>query len=151
PTSYTFTVQVTDNGRPVRSASQTITVNTLAAGLVGGNLLIVGTSTNQGTATNPGNDQVAVSATSDPSTVAVTVNGAAAPSFTVPTGGQIIARLFGGNDTFTINQGPSTQLIGPALSVDGGTGTNTVNVNGTSNADAFTMTGTTVGLTGAGT
>src|SRR5262245_48239314 len=56
PASYTFTVKVTDNGKPVKSASQTITVNTLAAGLVGNDLLIVGTSTNQGTATNPGND-----------------------------------------------------------------------------------------------
>ena len=34
PASYTFTITVTDNGKPVKSASQQITVATLAAGLV---------------------------------------------------------------------------------------------------------------------
>jgi hypothetical protein len=136
PAGYSFTVVVTDNGKPVKSASQTITVNTLAAGLVGGNLLIVGTSTNQGTATNPGNDVASVSGTNDPNTVSVTINGATS-TFAVPTGGQIITKLFGGDDTFTLNEGTGSQLIGPALSVDGGTGTNSVTVNGTAGADAW--------------
>src|SRR5262249_42901745 len=99
PKAYSFSVVVTDNGNQVASTSQTITVNTLADGIVGGNLLIIGTSTNQGTATNPGNDTVSVNSTSAANTVSVTVNGATA-NFTVPTGGQIIAKLFGGNDSF---------------------------------------------------
>src|SRR5262249_39274088 len=87
PASYTFTVVVTDNGNPVRSAWKTITVSTLAAGLVGNNLVIAGTSTTLGTATNPGNDVVSVNATSAANTVSVTINGAPS-SFTVPAGGQ---------------------------------------------------------------
>src|SRR5262245_46181865 len=150
PAGYTFTVQVTDNGKPVRSATQTITVNTLAVGLVGADLLIVGTSANQGTTTNPGNDVASVSSTSNASTVSVTINGATS-SFTVPTGGQIITKLFGGDDTFTLNEGTGSQSIGPSLSVDGGTGTNSATVNGTANDDAFTITNTTIGLAGAGT
>src|SRR5262245_18436647 len=151
PTSFSFTIVVTDNGSPtVASASKTITVNTLADGIVGGNLLIVGTSTNQGTATNPGNDTVSVSSTSNPNTVSVTVNGATA-ALPVPAGGQIITKLFGGNDNFTVNEGTGSQLIGPALSIDGGTGANTVIVNGTAGVNAFAINGTTVGLTGAGT
>jgi hypothetical protein len=158
PTAYSFTVKVSDNGNPVRSVSQTITVNTLADGLVdnsqvglnqpGQSLLIVGTSANQGTATNPGNDVASVSAASNPNTVSVTINGATS-SFNVPTGGQIITKLFGGNDSFTLNEGTGIP-IGPPLSVDGGIGTNTVTVNGTAGTDGFTITGTTVGLSGAG-
>jgi hypothetical protein len=150
PTSYTFTVVVTDNGTPAKSASQSVTVNTLADGLVGNNLLIIGTSTNQGTATNPGNDAVSVSSTNAANVVSATVNGATS-NFTVPTGGQIIAKLFAGNDSFTLNEGAGTQPVGPPVSVDGGTGTNTLTVNGTAGADSFTITGTTVGLAGAGT
>jgi len=150
PASYTFTVMVTDSRSTPFSASQMITVNTLADGLVGNDLWIVGTSTNQGTTTNPGNDSASVSATNSASTVSVTINGATA-AFTVPTGGQILTKLFGGDDSFTLNEGTGTQPVGPALSVDGGTGNNTLTVNGTAGADSLTVTGTTVGLTGAGT
>jgi len=87
PASYTFTVMVTDSRSTPLSASQMITVNTLADGLVGNDLWIVGTSTNQGTTTNPGNDSASVSATNSASTVSVTINGATA-AFTVPTGGK---------------------------------------------------------------
>jgi hypothetical protein len=159
PASYTFSVVVTDNGHPVQSTSQAITVTTLAAGLVdnsqvglgspGQSLLLVGTSTNQGTATNPGNDTISVSSTSAASTVSATVNGATG-TFTVPASGQIFARLFDGNDSFTLNEGTGSQPVGPPLSVDGGAGSNTLTVNGTASADAFTITDTTVGLSGAG-
>src|SRR5262249_7809261 len=126
PTSYTFTVVVTDNGNPVRSTAQPITVTTQAAGLVdnsqvglpqaGQSLLLVGTSTNQGTASNPGNDTVSVRATNNPNQVAVQVNN---QSFTFPspttTNGQVFARLFGGNDTFTLNEGTGSQPVAAAL------------------------------------
>jgi fibronectin-binding autotransporter adhesin len=160
PADYPFTVVVKDNGRPVQSTSQAILVNTRAAGLVdnsqvgiaqpGQSLLIVGTSHNQSTPTNPGNDTVSVSALTAPNTVLATVNGDAA-TFTVPANGQVFARLFDGNDSFTLNEGTGTTPVGPALSVDGGTGSNSVTVNGTAAADSFTSTGTTVGLAGAGT
>jgi hypothetical protein len=75
----------------------------------------------------------------------------ATSTFTVPSSGQIIAKLFAGNDTFTLNEGTGTQPVGPPLSVDSGSGTNTLTVNGTAGADAFTITGTTVSLAGAGT
>jgi hypothetical protein len=159
PTGYAFTVVVTDDGKPVRSASQAVTVTTLAAGLVdnsqvglpqaGQSLLLVGTSANLGTASNPGNDTVSVSATAAANTVSATVNGT--PFMVpVPANGQIFARLFGGNDSFTLNEGTGSQPVGPPLSVNGGTGSNTVTVNGTTNSDTFTISATTVGLTGAG-
>ena len=150
PASYKFTIVATETEHPSRSVSKTITVTTLAAGLVGNDLWIVGTSTNQGTATNPGNDTVSVSATNLQKTVSVNVNGSTG-SFTVPAGGKILAKLFGGNDSLTVNEGTGTQVIGPAISVDGGTGTNTLIINGTSGANAFTITDTTVSLAGAGT
>jgi hypothetical protein len=150
PASYTFTVVVTDNGSPVKSASQTITVTTLAAGLVGNDLWIIGTSLNQGTATNPGNDTVSVSATNSANTVSVNVNGATS-NFTIPAGGRILAKLFAGNDSFTLNEGTGTQPIAPALFVDEGTGTNNLIINGTAGPDSFSITGTTVSLAGAGT
>jgi hypothetical protein len=150
PASYNFTVTVTDNGHPARSASQPVTVNTLAAGLAGGNLWIVGTSTNQGTPQHPGNDSVVVSSTNDGNTVSVTINGAAS-QFTIPTGGQIFVALGGGNDAVTIDEGAGTQLIGPAIQVDGGTGADMLTVRGTAAADAFGVTATTISLTGAGT
>jgi hypothetical protein len=139
PTSYTFTIKVTDNGKPNLSAQQDITVTTLAAGLVGNNLLIVGTS---------GNDTASVSAPSTANAISVTVNGNTTGPFTVPSGGQILAKLYAGNDTFTLNE--SSVLVGPALVVDGGTGSNALVDNGTSNADTFTVTGSKVSLTGAG-
>jgi hypothetical protein len=147
PTSYTFTIQVTDNGKPVKSAAQQITVTTLAAGIVGNDLLIVGTSTNQGTATNPGNDTVSVSATAA-NVVNVTVNGQAYGPFTIPTGGKVRANLFAGDDTFTLDE--SDVPVGPQVIVDGGTGNNTLIEDGTSGADTFTITGTSVSLSGAG-
>jgi hypothetical protein len=147
PTSYTFTIQVTDNGKPVLSATQQITVATLAAGIVGNDLLIVGTSTNQGTATNPGNDTVSVGATAA-NVVNVTVNGQAYGPFTIPTGGKIRANLYAGDDTFTLDE--SNVPVGPQVIVDGGTGNNTLIEDGTGGADAFTITGTSVSLAGAG-
>ena len=144
PASYTFTVQVTDNGNPAKSASKMITVMTLAAGFVGNDLWIIGTSI------NPGNDTVSVSSTKSANTVSVDVNGATG-NFTVPAGGQILAKLFAGNDTFTLNEGTGAQPIGPAISVDEGTGNNILIVNGTAGADNFTITATTVSLAGAGT
>jgi hypothetical protein len=139
PASYSFAVTVTDNGSPPKSASQNVTVTTLAAGLVGNNLLIVGTN---------GNDTASVSAPSSANSISVTVNGATTGPFTVPPGGQIIANLFGGNDAFTLNESPVK--IGPVLAVDGGTGANALTDNGTSGADAFAITGSVVSLTGAG-
>jgi hypothetical protein len=150
PACYSFTIVATDNGSPVRTASKTVTVSTLAVGVVGKDLWIVGTSTNQGTTTNPGNDTVSVSATDRKNTVFVSINGCT-DCYTVPTGGQIVTKLFGGNDSFTLNEGPCAQVVGPAISVDGGTGTNTLTINGTPGPDAFTITGTTVGFAGAGT
>jgi hypothetical protein len=137
PTSYTFTITVTDSN--AKSASQTVTVTTLAAGLVGNNLLIVGTS---------GNDTVSVSAPTSANAISVTVNGATTGPFTVPSGGQIQANLFAGNDSFTVNESPVK--VGPVLVVDGGTGTNTLTDNGTSGADQYTITGSKVSLVGAG-
>jgi hypothetical protein len=148
PASYNFTITVTDSS--LRSTSQAITVNTEAVGLVGNNLLIVGTSMNKGTATNPGNDVVSVNSTSAANVVTATVNGATSGPFTILTGGQILANLFGGNDSFTLNEGTGTQPIGPNVVVDGGTGVNSLIVNGTPNPDAFSITSTTVSLTGAG-
>jgi hypothetical protein len=145
PASYSFTVAVTYNGIPTATTAQQITVNTLAVGFVGNDLWIVGTSTNQGTSTNPGNDVAAVSATGDPSTVNVSLNGASG-SYTIPAGGQIVTKLFGGDDTFTINE-----PVGQALNYDGGSGNNTLTVNGTAVADSFTITGSSVSLAGAGT
>src|SRR5439155_24412766 len=85
--------------------------------------------------------------------VSVTVNGTTSGPFTIPTGttppGQIKVNLWGGNDTFTLNE--SSVVIGPALTVDGGAGTDSLIDNGTANADAFTVTNNTVSLTGAGT
>src|SRR5207249_1613186 len=43
PASYTLTISVKDNGSPILSASKSVAVTTLAAGLVGNNLLMVGT------------------------------------------------------------------------------------------------------------
>src|SRR5580765_4919308 len=43
PACYSFAVVVTDNGSPVRSASKSVNVNTLAVGFVGHDLWIVGT------------------------------------------------------------------------------------------------------------
>jgi hypothetical protein len=150
PTAFPFTVKVTASDGTF--ASKAMTVTTLADGIVGNNLLIVGTSTNQGTTTNPGNDVVSVSAaagtTSPTSKVQVTINGATS-TFTVPAGGQIDANLYGGNDSFTLDE--STALITPATVVDGGTGTNTVTENGTTGVDAFGISSSAVSLTGAGT
>jgi hypothetical protein len=140
PASYPFTITVTDtSGKPQKSASQQITVNTEAVGLVGNNLLIVGTS---------GNDVVSVNATTAANVITATVNGVTSGPFTVPTGGEILANLYGGDDSFTLNEG--TQPVGPNVVVDGGTGTNSLIVNGTSGPDAFSITDTTVGLAGAG-
>ena len=139
PASYTFTVTVTDNGKPVKSASQQITVTTLAAGLVGNNLLIVGTS---------GDDTASIVAPTNANVISVTVNGTTTGPFTVPSGGQIQVKMFAGNDTFTTNESPV--LVGPAAVVDEGTGSNTLIINGTSGPDAFTITDTKVGLGGAG-
>src|SRR5262249_46022145 len=80
-------------------------------------------------------------------------NGVTNGPFTVPTGGQILANLYGGNDNFTVNEG--TQPVGPNVVVDGGNGadnnnTNSLTINGTPNKDAFTISSTTVGLAGAG-
>jgi hypothetical protein len=146
PAAFPFTITVTNSDN--KSASQAITVHTDAVGLVGNNLLIVGTSINQGTATNPGNDVVSVNATTAANVISATVNGATSGPFTVPTGGQIIANLYGGDDSFTVNEG--TQPVGPNVVVDGGTGHNTLIVNGTPGSDAFTITSTTVSLAGAG-
>ncbi|HEY7309818.1 MAG TPA: hypothetical protein VH643_10710, partial [Gemmataceae bacterium] len=146
PTSFPFTITVTDSHN--HTASQKISVTTEAVGLVGNNLLIVGTSTNQGTATNPGNDVVSVNATTAPNVVTATVNGVTSGPFTVPKGGKILANLFGGDDSFTLNEG--TKPVGPNVVVDGGTGNNRLTVNGTSKPDAFTINNTTVSLTGAG-
>src|SRR5262249_47213941 len=134
PASYTFTVTVSDNGKPVKSASQQITVTTLAAGLVGNNLLIVGTS---------GDDTASIVAPTTANIISVTVNGTTTGPFTVPSGGQIQVKMFAGNDTFTTNESPV--LVGPAAVVDEGTGSNTLIINGTSGPDAFTITDTKVG------
>jgi hypothetical protein len=139
PASYPFTIVVTDNGNSPLSASQAVTVNTLAAGLVGNNLLIVGTS---------GNDTASVVAPTTANTISVTVNGATTGPFTVPAGGQIQANFFAGNDSFTVNESPVK--VGPVLVVDGGTGTNSVIENSTSAADQFTVSGSAVSLVGAG-
>jgi hypothetical protein len=147
PASYTLTVKVSDNGSPVLSASRAITVTTLAAGLVGNNLLIVGTTTNKGTTTNPGNDTVSVTPTAA-NTVNVTVNGTIFGPYTIPAGGQINANLYGGNDSFTLNQ--SSPYLTPTVVVDGGAGSNSLIENGTSGADAFTVTNSAISLTGAG-
>src|SRR5262249_44045384 len=67
PKSFPFSIIVTDTtSKQPLSASQAITVNTAAAGLVGNNLLIVGTSLNQSTPANPGNDAVSIQATTAP-------------------------------------------------------------------------------------
>ncbi|HZV03930.1 MAG TPA: hypothetical protein VE999_02470 [Gemmataceae bacterium] len=139
PASYPFTITVTDtSSNPQQSASQQITVNTESVGLVGNNLLIVGTS---------GNDVVSVNATTAANVITATVNGVTSGPFTVPTGGQILANLYGGDDSFTLNEG--TQPVGPSVAVDGGTGTNSLIVNGTSGPDAFAITGSAVSLAGA--
>jgi hypothetical protein len=150
PACYSFAVVATDNGSPVRSASKTINVNTLAVGQVGNDLWIVGTSTNKGTATNPGDDVVSISSTNYQNKVSVAINGSTC-NFTVPSCGQIVTKLFGGNDHVTINEAAGTARIGPPISVDGGTGINTLTVNGTQGPDALTITGYTVSLAGAGT
>jgi hypothetical protein len=144
PTSFPFTITVTDKSSQNKdSASQQITVNTEAVGLVGNNLLIVGTS---------GNDVVSIQATTAPNVISATVNGVTSGPFMVPTGGQILANLYGGNDTFTVNKGtqPVGPPVGPNVIVDGGTGVNSLTINGTPNNDAFTISSTTVGLAGAG-
>src|SRR5262249_9756213 len=127
PADSTFPISSTAPDKPQPSAvSQKITVNPLAAGLVGNNLLIVGTN---------GADTVSVSAPTAANSVSVTVNGATTGPFTVPAGGQVQANLFAGNDTFTLNEAP--QPLAPPLVVDGGTGANTLIDNGTAGADAF--------------
>jgi hypothetical protein len=140
PANFTFTISVTDTDKPQPSTvSQKITVTTLAAGLVGNNLLIVGTN---------GADTVSVNAPSAANSLSVTVNGATTGPFTMPPGGQVQANLWGGNDTFTLNESP--QLVSPPLVVDGGAGVNTLIDNGTAGADAFTITAAKVSLPGAG-
>src|SRR5262249_59667823 len=92
PGPFTFTVRVTDNGTPQLYAEQTVTINTVAAGIVNGNLLVVGTS---------GIDSAIVDYTDSP-TVKVTVNGTLytfAGASAVP----VIVNLYGGNDTLTGN------------------------------------------------
>src|SRR5262249_4829278 len=129
PASFPFTITVTDtSSKQPLSASQPINVTTTAAGLVGNNLLIVGTSLSDG---------VSINATTAPNIIAATVNGTNSGTFTVPAGGQVKANLYGGNDGFTVNE--NSQPVGPSVVVDGGTGTNSLIVNGTPVSDAFTI------------
>jgi hypothetical protein len=87
---------------------------------------------------------------SQPNQISVTIDGKIS-TFKVTLVNQIQAQLAGGNNTFTLDH--SSIPVAPPVSVDGGTGTtnNSVIVNGTAGADTLTVTGSTVGLTGAGT
>ena len=94
PGDYLFTVRVTDNGNPILSTDAVLTVQTLAAGIVGNNLLIVGTS---------GADKVSIDA-ADREAVAVTfIDEEPLGPFSIPAGGKIIAKMFAGNDTLSIS------------------------------------------------
>jgi hypothetical protein len=100
-----------------------------------------------------GNDTVLVQEVSganksQPDQISVTFNGQTS-TFKVTLVNSIQAQLGAGDDAITLDE--SVVPVAPPLSFDGGTGSNTVTVKGTAGADAFTITGSTVGLTGAGT
>src|SRR5262249_22507585 len=88
-TTYTFKVRVTDPGNPVFT-EQTITVTTLSAGIVQGNLVVLG---------DPSSD-VSVDAT-DPGNAVAKVGASTVFAGAIPVGGHIIARVYTGTNTVT--------------------------------------------------
>jgi hypothetical protein len=134
--------------RPRPLSVEVLEPRTLLTGSVqlsNGILLITGTGTNTVLVKEiSGNNK------NQPDQISVTLDGQTS-TFKVTFVNQIQAQLGGGKDSFTLDD--STRLVMPLVFVSFGNGTlnNTVTVNGTALADAFTITGTTVGLAGAGT
>src|SRR5262249_5421957 len=110
--------------------------------LSGGMLVITGTT---------GNDtalvQQVLGGKNQPDQIEVTLNGRVF-DFKVTSVNQIQAQLLAGNDTITLDE--SVRPVVPPLSFDGGGGNDALVFKGTAGADAVSVTGTTVGLTGAG-
>ncbi len=131
--AYTFTVRVTDDGNPNLYDEKTLTITTVAAGIVNGNLLVVGHNLVVDT----------ISTLSNGSTT-VTVNGASAGTFsgfehivvlagnggnTVTVMGGVRAEIYGGADSDTLTGGSGDDQIsagGGANVISGGAGQNVI-------------------------
>src|SRR5262249_27927897 len=119
--------------RTVLDGTVTLNVNT-------GLLTITGTA---------GNDTVRVWQTAGPGSerVNVTLNGQPF-DFKASQVNKIQANLLAGNDTITLDE--SVRPVTPSSTFDTDGGTDALIFKGTAGADAITVTGTTVALTGAG-
>ena len=130
---FTFTVRVTDNGNPNLHDDEIVSITTVAAGIVDGNLLVVGHNLIVDT----------ISTVTNGSTE-VFVNGVSAGVFsgfdhivilagnghnTVTVTGDPHAEIYGGNDTDNISGGAGDDLIfagGGDDVISGGGGDNTI-------------------------
>jgi len=132
--------------RGVRPELHRLEDRTVPAGSVklsAGLLTITGTT---------GNDSVLIQqvagAKSSGDQIAVTLNGQTS-TFKVSLMNQITANLLAGNDAITLDE--SVRPIAPPSNFDSAGGTDSLIFKGTASGDSISVTGTTIGLAGAGT
>lgn len=112
PNVFTFLVRVADNGVPVKSDTQVITVALVGAGMFGGDLVVGGTL---------GNDVIGVNLATDPDFAQVLINGDSQGLFPLSSIAKVIVRGWDGNDKITI-----AAKIGKPAELIGGLGNDTV-------------------------